>query len=176
MNPKERILEVATKLFYEQGYNNTGINQIIKDAEVAKASFYQYYPSKDDLLADYLTNVSRKSNEDMRSFIADKTDYKEKILSLFDLLELFVIENNFQGCNFLNVSAEIPKENLKVNAIITNQKNKIRNLISEVLESAGRQDIADEIYVLFDGAFVTSKVYNDVWPIKISKNIVKKLL
>lgn len=97
-------------------------------------------------------------------------------MSLFDFLELFVIGTNYQGCNFLNVSAEITKDNLKVNAIITNQKNKVRNLILEVLESAGKQDLADEIYVLFDGAFVTSKVYNDVWPIKTSKNIVKKLL
>ena len=176
MNPKERILEVATKLFYQQGYNRTGINQIIKDAEVAKASFYQYYPSKEDLLIDYLTTLSTKSINDMRTFIQDKKNYEEKILGLFDRLNHFVTNTNFQGCSFLNVSAEIPKDSLKVNAIIINQKNKVRNLIAEILEGSGKEDLADEIYILFDGAFATTKIYNDVWPITISKNIVKKLL
>ena len=47
---RKRILTSATRLFYRQGIKNTGINQIITESNVAKASFYQYFPSKDRLI------------------------------------------------------------------------------------------------------------------------------
>ena len=50
MDTRERILDTAARLFYAQGYNSTGINQVIKEANVAKASLYQHFPSKEDLL------------------------------------------------------------------------------------------------------------------------------
>ncbi|MEM7184121.1 MAG: TetR/AcrR family transcriptional regulator [Spirochaetota bacterium] len=71
--PEKRILYTAIRLFYNQGYNATGINQIIKEAQVAKASFYDHYPSKEQLAkkvlrkyqADiiwWLRNILRKSS------------------------------------------------------------------------------------------------------------------
>ncbi|MFT6754704.1 MAG: AcrR family transcriptional regulator, partial [Urechidicola sp.] len=46
---KERIIATASDLFYNQGYNQTGINQIISEAGVAKASLYQHFRSKEDI-------------------------------------------------------------------------------------------------------------------------------
>jgi AcrR family transcriptional regulator len=53
-SPRERILERASILFHHQGYNSTGINQIISEANVAKASFYQHFKTKDDLCVTFL--------------------------------------------------------------------------------------------------------------------------
>ena len=55
--PRERILETAQNLFIHQGFRSTGINQIIKEAKVARASFYDHFPSKDDLGLAYLQGV-----------------------------------------------------------------------------------------------------------------------
>jgi AcrR family transcriptional regulator len=52
--PRERILNTAYTLFHKQGYNNTGINQIIMEANVSKASFYAHFKSKDDLCIEFL--------------------------------------------------------------------------------------------------------------------------
>ena len=54
MQPKERILEKTFALFHKQGYNATGINQIIEEAQVAKASFYYHFKSKEDLCVAFL--------------------------------------------------------------------------------------------------------------------------
>ena len=54
LGPRERILETASRLFYTQGYNNTGINQILDEAKVAKASLYLHFGSKDELGIHYL--------------------------------------------------------------------------------------------------------------------------
>ncbi len=53
-SPRERIIETTFQLFARQGYNSTGINQIISEAEVARASFYQYFKSKEDLCVEFL--------------------------------------------------------------------------------------------------------------------------
>jgi AcrR family transcriptional regulator len=62
---KERILETAYKLFYTQGYNVTGINQILDQAKVAKASLYQHFGSKEELRVAYI----KKVREDHGAFL-----------------------------------------------------------------------------------------------------------
>ncbi|PJZ57686.1 TetR/AcrR family transcriptional regulator [Leptospira barantonii] len=52
---KERILKATVRLFYEKGYSDTGINEILSEAEAFKKSLYRYFPSKKDLGIGYLT-------------------------------------------------------------------------------------------------------------------------
>lgn len=176
MNTKERIVATASKLFYEQGYNSTGVNQIIKEAEVAKATLYQYFPSKDDLLIEYLRVTALSTNEALLKVIAKKNTPKEKVYALFDFSVEFSKQTAFQGCNFLNVAAEIPKDNKKVKSLIKKQKDYVRSLFAEILKPIGKEDIADELYILFDGGIVASKIYGELWPIKTTRRIVEKLL
>lgn len=176
IDARSRIVSTASRLFYTQGYNSTGINQVIEEAEVAKASLYQYFPSKDDLLAEYLKVTADSTNAVLQS-VADK--YKtprEKILGVFDFLVRHTRQTEYRGCNFLNVAAEIPKDNQKVKALIKKQKNHIRALFAEILKPAGKEDLADELYILFDAALVSSKVFGESWPVKTTKGIVEKLL
>ena len=176
MGPRERIIDTASRLFYSQGYNSTGINQVIKEADVAKASLYQHFPSKEDLLVEYLRISSRATSKALNAVVKKHTKPKEKVLSLFDFLITFSRQNNFQGCNFLNVATEIPKDNEKVKALIRNEKNNIRGLFSDILKPLGKQNLADELYLLFDAALISSKVYGDVWPVKAARSAAKKLL
>ena len=70
LKPKERVMEVASKLFREQGFNSTGINQIIKESNVAKSSFYDHFKSKDLLALEYLNNRHILWFEGLRNFIS----------------------------------------------------------------------------------------------------------
>lgn len=173
---RTRIIDTASHLFYTQGYNSTGINQVIKEAGVAKASLYQHFPSKEDLLAEYLKQAAADTNQALQT-ITDKYDSpREKILGLFDFLLKHTKQNEFLGCNFLNVAAEIPKDNQKVKALVKKQKNAIRKLFADLLAPLGKENLANELYILFDAALVSSKVYGEVWPVKTTRNIVEKLI
>lgn len=176
MNPKDRIIETASRLFYEQGYNSTGINQIIKEAEVAKASLYQYFPSKDVLLLEYLKVAGQSTSETLNLVVENIEDPKLKVVALFDFIEKYSRQTTFQGCVFLNIASEIPKENKKANALIKKQKDGIRSLFASILAPVGKADLADELYVLFDGALITTKIHDEMWPLTITKKIVEKLL
>ena len=61
MDTRKRIIDTASRLFYQQGYTATGINQIIEEADISKASLYQHFKSKEDLLLEYLEIVSAQT-------------------------------------------------------------------------------------------------------------------
>ena len=84
IGPRERIIETAQSLFFAQGYKATGINQIIKEAKVAKASFYDHFPSKDDLGEAYLNLSSEMVFNRFADVINSKSNPKEGLLGLFD--------------------------------------------------------------------------------------------
>ena len=176
MDAKERIVETASRLFYTQGYKGTGINQIIKEADVAKASLYQHFPSKEDLLIEYLRVTAVDTNETLQSVIDKHDTPREKVLSLFDFLVDFANHTHCNGCNFLNIVSEIPSDQTEIRSLIQKQKNHIRSLFAEILKPIGEEALADQLYVLFDAAMVTSKVYGDTWSIHTTKEIVEKLL
>jgi AcrR family transcriptional regulator len=161
---------------YETKDISTGINQVIKEAAVAKASFYQHFPSKEDLLLAYLVTTQENTDKEMRAQIAKCKTPREQVLALFDFLSKLARQTSFKGCNFLNIAAELPNDQGKVRSIIRKQKNGIRNLFAEILKPAGKEDLADEIYLLFDAALVSGKVYADVWPVKTARKIVEKLI
>jgi AcrR family transcriptional regulator len=169
-------VETASRLFYTQGYNSTGINQVIKEAEVAKASLYQHFPSKEELLIEYLKLTSVTTTRVLQS-VADKHKTpRKKILALFDFLSELTKETGFQGCNFLNVVSEIPNNNKKVRGLIQKQKDQIRSLFARLLKPLDKEDLADELYVLFDAALISSKVYGELWPVKTCRKIAEKLV
>lgn len=173
---KEQIVETASRLFYEQGYNATGINQIIAEAGVAKASLYQHFPSKEDLLAEYLGNESVRTMESLAKEVARHDSVQAKITAMFDNLGRTIRKTDFQGCQFLNIVSEIPANNERIRALIQKQKNEIRQLFKNILKEEKKQDLADEFYLLFEAALITGKVHQADWTIRTAKNIAAKLL
>ncbi|GGD52904.1 putative transcriptional regulator, TetR family protein [Emticicia aquatilis] len=176
MDTKKNIESTAARLFYEQGYNSTGINQIIAEAGIAKASLYAHFPSKVDILKKYLQNTSESSIEALRNVIEQKQTPKDKVLSVFDFLLGFSNETNFNGCQFLNIATEIPQSNEDVLSIIQGHKNRIRQLFVEILEPINKENLADELYILFEGALASSKVFKDKWTIETTLRIVEKII
>ena len=173
---RKQIVDTASDLFYRQGYNATGINQIIEEAQIAKSSLYQHFPSKEDLLVEYLSVTAESTDAALRAFIQKYEAPKEKALALFDFLLKFSKQTAYGGCNFLNIVAELPADNKRVRALIKKQKDGIRALFAEILKPAKKDQLADELYLLFDAALVTSKVHESPWTIKTARTIAEKIL
>jgi AcrR family transcriptional regulator len=173
---KEEIIRTASRLFYKQGYNSTGINQIIDEAGIAKASLYQNFRSKEDLLAEYLKTAAIITNEALDAAVAKHQDPKEKVMAVFDALNNMFLQDEYYGCNFLNIVSEIPVENTRIREQIKAQKDHIRNMFAEILKPVKKECLADDLYLLFDGALITNKVHNATWPVDSAKKIASQLL
>jgi AcrR family transcriptional regulator len=181
--PKQRMLETASRLFYCQGYNATGINQILEEANVAKASLYQHYGSKDELGIAYLKNAREEWFAGLDTWTSGKNAPKQKVLACFDFLEYALRMNDFRGCKFINMLAEIADSSPFMRQQIIEHKAKLRAYIKDLViqtlagTNPDKTDmIGDSIYLLFEGAIVESKIYKDTWPVKSAKKMVKNLL
>jgi AcrR family transcriptional regulator len=173
---RDKVLDTASRLFYTQGYMATGINQIIKESGVAKTTLYEHFQSKEELLIEYLNNMSTQMDTWLKEE-ADKFSLpKEKVMALFDFLITLSSNAAYCGCSFLNVVSELPDDSGKVKQIIKKQKDNVRGLFAEILRPVKKEPLADELYMLFDGALITNKVHGDPWPIQTAKNIAEKLL
>lgn len=173
---RERIIETAGRLFYKQGYVNTGINQIIEESGVVKSSLYASFRSKEEILMEYLITVGTATDEAMLTAAMEHKNPEDQVLAIFDQLIRIVQTNDYYGCAFLNIISEIPKENEVVTRQIKKQKTGLRNLFARLLEPIGKEDLANEIYTLFDGAMIASKVHDELWPITSARKTVERLL
>ena len=172
--PKERILETAVRLFHEQGYNTTGINQIISEAGVAKASLYQHYKSKEELGIEYLNTRQDVWFSQLRLFTDESKKAKKKVLAAFDFLIFINEQDHFRGCSFLNMLSEIQPDNLTLLTSIQNHKQQLRDFFAEITieEKNANSDI---IYLLFESAITESQLFKSQWPVEKAKQAVNDL-
>ena len=179
---KDRIIETASELFYHAGYSQTGINQIIAEAGVAKASMYQHFRSKEDIAVAYLKQRHLNWIGNLFDFIADHKTVSTKIIGCFDYLDQWLIAVEYRGCGFQNIFIDLPKDQQKIKDQVVLHKNELRTWIHNLLQEDIRfstkeaNQLGDEILVLMDGAIILSQIQHSSWPILSAKNTCKKLL
>lgn len=178
MSVRERILKTTDRLFYEQGYRATGINQIIKESEVAKASFYHYFPSKEMLCLAYLTERSEVSHERQKKFIAEGGNTpKERICGLLENIRHMAQANHFNGCPFLNIASEINEKDNRIRHAVKAHKSKLINLIkNELKDCENSEELAETVYVIYEGTNISVKNYQSLWPVDRAEKAIRKIL
>lgn len=90
-NTKGRIVAAAWKLFYEQGYDNTTVEDIVFESETSKGSFYHYFGGKDDLLGA-LSMIFDEKYEELRETLPADMPAPQKLVTLTH--ELFTMIDN----------------------------------------------------------------------------------
>jgi AcrR family transcriptional regulator len=186
-SPRERILNTAQDLFYNQGFRATGINQIIKEAKVARASFYDHFSSKDDLGLAYLQEIGRLSQCDCSNSLKSTSDPKDALLGLFDFIEQQFIKLNFKGCPMQNLTSEISLEVNKLHQeAVIDKKDHLRTDIKEVVMALTNHSkkyakldidsVTDALFLLVEGAMTTSRIYRDTWPFRAARQAAEALI
>ena len=161
-NLKEQILETASELFYSQGIKATGVETIVKAAGTTKMTLYKYFPSKDDLVLEFL----RKRDEDFTAWFVSQVDGKadlpmDKLLAIFDIIGEWLEIPQFRGCAFINASAEFPLENNPVHKVSAEFYEKFRNYIAGLARMAGAENpenLAQQLALLIEGAIVSEQM------------------
>jgi AcrR family transcriptional regulator len=183
---RERIIDTALNLFYKQGYLATGINQIIAESHVAKATFYTQFPSKEALCIAYLQARHTIWMGWLTDSIQRNATPKEKLLGIFSFLKQWLQESNYRGCAFLNIISEVPLSDSKIRNEVIKHKNGLQKYIKETIADIFELDqgsinidpekLAKTVYVLVEGAIVSSQNYNAIWPIETAQEAVEILL
>ncbi|ASZ14141.1 TetR/AcrR family transcriptional regulator [Chitinophaga pendula] len=174
-DPKTRILETAGELFYKQGYHATGINQVIQEAEVARASLYLHFPSKEALLIAFLEKRHTYWFERLHNYIATAKSPRQQLLAAFDFLQAMNEEEDYRGCAFLNILSEMNSQDQEALSLIRSHKQDLRDFLANLMEGTS-PSAKKQVYLLFEAAIVESQLFHDAWPITEAKKAVKEII
>ncbi len=159
---KQRLLQAADELFYNEGIHAVGIDRVIAHAGVAKGSLYYSFAGKDDLVRAYLTERHGKWADRVSAGIEAHTDPRERILAVYDALGALFAEPDYRGCAFMNAVAEAAPDSVEAQAATT-FRDWVRTLFLDLATDAGAADpkqLAESLVVLYDGAVTTAQMDN----------------
>jgi len=103
---RRRLLDTATRLFYGEGIRAVGIDRIIAEAGVAKATFYNHFPAKDDLVVAYIEEQDRLGRQAVAALPG--LPPRQAIAAILGRIGAAVVGGDYRGCPFLNAAAEYP--------------------------------------------------------------------
>ncbi|HET7403200.1 MAG TPA: helix-turn-helix domain-containing protein [Usitatibacter sp.] len=153
---RERLLAAARELFYAESINTVGIDRIIERAGVAKASLYDNFGSKDELVRAYLADRAASREARIEAWIGRYKTPREKILGLFDWLGDAMAQPTFRGCYFQRANAELKPE-AAGRAVLGDARDWTDELITRLAREAGLpqpKKVARQVQILLDGAIV----------------------
>jgi AcrR family transcriptional regulator len=185
--PRERILITADELFFRQGFRATGINQVIAEAGVARATFFSHFPTKEALCLAYLQDRNTSEYEAIHAFVQDHASPRARFLAVMAAIEPWLIANSLRGCVFLNMVAEIPDPVHRLRQEGRSHYDRLRRLLSRLAQDLISSDperyrhadadrLADDYLVILGGAIAMSEIYHDLWPARQGMALVERLI
>ena len=154
--PRARILAAASVLFAENGIARTGVDTLIEAADVAKATFYRHFPSKDALIVAWLRDPGTRWFERVRAVAESRaTTPSEVVPSFFDAVADWLETDDFIGCPYLNTAVEISDPAHPATQAVRETLAEIGGYLEESVAAAGNDDAARlgrELHALLAGA------------------------
>jgi AcrR family transcriptional regulator len=157
LSARERLLAAAGELFYEEGINTVGIDRVIERAGVAKASLYNAFGSKDELICAYLAARQEVRRERIELRLTRHDTPRERILAVFEDMAEMASKPGFRGCAFVRASAELRSDS-SVRQVCDQSRGWLRDLFAGLSGAAGVKDtalLAAQLMLLYDGAAVS---------------------
>ena len=157
---RERLLAAAEELFYAEGINTVGIDRVIERAGVAKASLYDTFGSKEDLIRAYLLARHDARVARMQEKLARYRTPREKLLGVFDAMVEIMAAKTFRGCAFVRAGAEVHSAP-KVQAVIDESRAWLRGLFHDLAKESGAahpDKLAEQYVILYDGSAVSAQM------------------
>ncbi|GAA3892032.1 TetR/AcrR family transcriptional regulator [Streptomyces sp. NPDC003631] len=158
---RERILSTAGELFAAHGLRGVGVDRIIADSGVAKATLYAHFPSKDALAAAYLSRTDDSWRGKLRrAALAAGGDPREQLVGMFDAVAESYRRHGFHGCPFINAAAESEPGSAPY-TVTVEHKRSVRDWVRSLAEEAGAEDpdeLALQLTLLIDGTLAAGKL------------------
>lgn len=159
---REALVNTAIRLFNGEGYHAVGIDRILEEANVSKPTLYAHFKSKDELIVAALRRRDEETRiANYKKMMAHSDEPRTRLIFLFEILGNWVRSPDFNGCLFINASAEFARHDNPVHMAAAEHKRAFRNMIAEQATLAGAlrpESLADRLMLLVDGMIVTCQV------------------
>lgn len=175
---RERLLDAANELFYAEGINTVGIDRVIERAGVAKASLYDTFGSKEELIRAYLAERDAVRRGRIEAALSKHDAPRDKMLAVFDYLATAMARPDFKGCYFQRANAEL-KATSPGRAVCSEGRGWTIALFTRLAKEAGAhhpKKLAQQLVILYDGALVSAAMDGDAHAAANAKAIAAAMI
>jgi AcrR family transcriptional regulator len=155
--PRDRLLRTASELFYRDGINSVGVDRILSEAQVTRATFYRHFAGKEGLVEAYLN----REDETVRGYFSAAAEHATSPQHYLEMAVAGIAEDalryHTRGCPFINASAEYPDPDSPVRQLVRTHRAWFRDALEAALANAGRPEAAERartLVLLRDAALV----------------------
>lgn len=163
LSARDRLLAAADELFYAEGVHVVGVDRIVERAGVTKASLYNIFGSKDELVRAYLEQHFRSRQRRVAGVLAAYNTPRDRLLGVFAEIEGALASSEFRGCRFIRATAEaLPGEASEM--VAEEYRAWLRSLFTDLAEAVGASDpkqFGRQLFLLYDGAAVAARMDKD---------------
>lgn len=154
---RAKLLSTATRIFYAEGVNAVGIDRVIHEAGVTRATLYRHFPSKQILVTTYVKEADRAIREQIGTLTASELPPADILRAIADGIADGIKSSQFRGCAFLNAAAEFPDPKNPVHRAVLAHRTwfleVILGLFAQIDGDSG-DDSGRRFVMLRDGAMV----------------------
>ncbi len=182
-SPRTRLLKSATNLFTTEGIRVIGIDRILREADVAKASLYSLFGSKDALVIAYIEQLDEQYRAEWEERVADLKEPQDKILAFFDKAMEDEPQKDFRGDHFLNAAGEYPRPETEsergIVAACIKHREWVHSTLTALLNGkngypSGHQ--ASQLLVFLDGGLAGARIEKSIEPISTARELAQQML
>lgn len=179
-NMRDKILDVATLLFDARGINASGVDTIIAESGIAKATLYKYFPSKNQLIIAYLREKSDRFYAWLNAKLqGEKNNPRDILYELCDLVEQWITTPEFHGLPFHIAAVEFPDPAHPINTYSVELSNELQHYLSHIAELAGVKDpdtLGQQLAIIFEGAALIERLSPGSGAAKRARNAALTLI
>lgn len=161
---RDRIFKTACGLFYRHGIRGVGVDTIASEAGTNKMSFYRSFPSKDELVAEYLRVQEREGWAWWDSIIAPHAGHpRAQVEALFEAHAKRSCDSDSRGCALANAAVEIHEEDHPARRVLEEHKNELRRRFRQLatdMRAREPEALGDSLLLLFEGTYLTQLTFH----------------
>ena len=152
---KDRILVTANELFYHEGIRAVGVDRLISESRVTKATFYKHFGAKDTLIVSYVNARHEATRAQLSELVFSAPTPSAALQAIVDNIVEQTHSHEFRGCAFINAATEFPDSHHVVREVVSAHRDWYTAFMADLFRQVGHPmpgDAADEFVLMRDGA------------------------
>ncbi|TDE29495.1 TetR/AcrR family transcriptional regulator [Nonomuraea mesophila] len=170
---RSRLLGTATRLFYTEGLHSVGIDRIVAEAKVTRATLYRHFPSKDELVVAYLQGADQALRDRASEAVAGGGAAADVLRTIARAIADDITSPGFRGCAFLNAAAEYPDPGHPVHRAVLAHREWFLRTVTDLLAQTGQtppEPAGRHFVMLRDGAMAAGCLAD---PVEVSETFIE---
>lgn len=174
---RDRVLDAAERLYYERGFRAVGMDELRDESGVSLKRLYRMFPAKEQLIEAVLHRRDLAFQAALAAHVAALPAGRARLLGVFDFLYAWFSEPGYRGCPFINAHAELGGTSGAVASAVTGQKRALERFLADLVAGAGGPpSVADQVFILANGAMVAAAVLGSPETARAAQRAVETLL